>query len=117
MLSKLKGPWLFVSVLWFGIGSNFSNISRQPAANTRSSDQIALVTRVDEHLSRDRLPARGLDRHHARPVFLPSLRPVEPLVAMQGNGELLHIIVEHLLRRVRLEDPHCPLRAIDRRRA
>ena len=42
MLSVLKGPWLLVSVLWLGMGSNLSKVSRQPASKMRSEQFVLL---------------------------------------------------------------------------
>ena len=49
-------------------------------------------------------------------VFDDALAAVEPLVAIDADLMLLDEILEHLLGHVRLEDPHRPLRAVDRRR-
>ena len=50
------------------------------------------------------------------PVFTTPFAAIEPLVAIDADLMLLDEILEHALGHVRLEDPHRPLRAIDRRR-
>ena len=84
--------------------------------HARGSHQVALVGRIDEHFPRVLLPAQRRDRRNPRAFLLHALPAVQPLVAHHRDAKFLHVILEHFLRRVRLENPHRPLLAIDRRR-
>ena len=84
--------------------------------DARGRHQVAFVGGVDEHPPGVALPAEHRDRGDAPAGLCHALGAVEPLVAVDADLMLLDEILEHALRHVRLEDPHRPLRAIDRRR-
>src|SRR5262245_13612702 len=81
--------------------------------DARRRHEIAFVSGVDEHFAGVSLPTEHRNGLDPRAGLLHASGAVEPLVALHGNPEVLHIVLEHLLRRVRLEYPHRALRAVD----
>ena len=85
--------------------------------HTCSGHKIALIGGVDEHLSRIGLAAECGDRHDFAALFGYAFGAVEPLVTHDFETELFDVIFKHLLRRMRLKDPHRAAVTIHRRSA
>ena len=81
------------------------------------SHQVALVGGVDEHPPAIPFAAEHGHRRDTTARSGHALRAVEPLVAIDADLILLDEILEHFFRHVRLENPHRPLGAVDRRRS
>jgi hypothetical protein len=85
--------------------------------HARRRHEVAFVGGVDEHPSRVGAAAHRANRRDSRAVARDPARAVQPLVAHDRDLMLAHELLEHRLGHVRLEHPHRPVLAVDRRRA
>src|SRR5215471_2840242 len=96
---------------------NARRLASHVVINARSSHQVALVGRVDEHFAGVTFAAERRDRGQVGAVLLHAILAVEPFVAMDGDLVFPDQLFKNLFCDVRLEDPHRALLSVNRRRA
>ena len=101
-----------VAVPFLAVGG--IRLAADMVADARGGEQVAFIGRVDEHLPGELLAGEHRDLGDASVGEAHALGAVEPLVAEDGQAELLHVILEDFLGHARFEDPHRALVLVHR---